>query len=113
MDWLEFDLGVAVDGETIDLAPPIVALIGAEGFDPSGFEGRGDDAEPFYLRLADGRFLALPVSRWVEFVPSANLGDVWVRTLDNLGNVGPRWNDVTFAKNRHSLYCFLSRDGTQ
>ena len=26
----------------------------------------------------------------VELVPSANLGDVWVRTLDNLANVGPR-----------------------
>ncbi len=68
MDWLELDLGVVVDGETIDLVPPIVALIGAEGFDPSGFEGRGDDAEPFYLRLADGRFLALPVSRLAPIV---------------------------------------------
>ena len=41
IDWLELDLGVVVDGETIDLVPPIVALIGAEGFDPSAFEGRG------------------------------------------------------------------------
>ena len=59
---------MVVDGETIDLVPPIVALIGAEGFDPSGFEGRGDDAEPFYLRLADGRFLALPVSRLAPII---------------------------------------------
>ncbi len=68
IDWLELDLGVVVDGETIDLVPPIVALIGADGFDPSSFEGRGDDAEPFYLRLADGRFLALPASRLAPIV---------------------------------------------
>ena len=68
IDWLELDLGVVVDGETIDLVPPIVALIGAEGFDPGAFEGRGDDTEPLYLRLADGRFLALPASRLAPIV---------------------------------------------
>jgi superfamily II DNA or RNA helicase len=68
VDWLELDLGVVVDGETIDLVPPIVALIGADGFDPSAFERRDDDTEPFYLRLADGRFLALPASRLAPIV---------------------------------------------
>lgn len=68
VDWLELDLGVVVDGETIDLVPPVLALIVAEGFDPSAFESRVDDAEPFYLRLSDGRFLALPVVRVAPIV---------------------------------------------
>lgn len=68
VDWLELDLGVVVDGETIDLVPPIVALIGADGFDPGAFESRDDDTEPFYLRLPDGRFLALPASRLAPIV---------------------------------------------
>ena len=38
VDWLELDLGVVIDGETIDLVPPIVALISAESFDISAFE---------------------------------------------------------------------------
>jgi len=51
------------------------------------------------------RFLRVPAvaiarnpPRWAKLVPSANLGDVWVRTLDNLANVGPRWQRCHIRK---------------
>ena len=63
VDWLELDLGVVIDGETIDLVAPIVALISSEDFDRSAFNEAGDEGEPFYLRLSDGRFVDLPKAR--------------------------------------------------
>jgi superfamily II DNA or RNA helicase len=68
IDWLELDIGVAIDGETIDLIAPIVAMISAAPFDPRIFDGEADDDAPFYLPLADGRFLALPRVRLAPIV---------------------------------------------
>ncbi len=68
IDWLELDLGVTVDGERIDLVGPIVALIGVPDFDLVAFEQRADDDDPYYLRLPDGRFLALPIQRLAPIV---------------------------------------------
>ncbi len=65
-DWLELDLGVTIDGEMIDLIGPIVTMIGAVDFDPQTFDVEPDDDTPFYLPLADGRFLAMP---WIRLVP--------------------------------------------
>lgn len=67
IDWLELDLGVTVDGEAVDLVQPIVAMIGAPNFDRRIFAESEDD-EPIYLRLADGRFLALPKARLAPVV---------------------------------------------
>ena len=68
VDWLELDLGVVVDGETIDLVKPIVALIGSEDFEPTGLTEGAGEGEPFFLRLADGRRLALPKARLAPIV---------------------------------------------
>lgn len=74
IDWLELDLGVTIDGETIDLVQPIAAMIGAPDFDRQIFArseqvfAEGEDDEPVYLRLADGRFLALPRARIAPIV---------------------------------------------
>jgi superfamily II DNA or RNA helicase len=73
IDWLELDLGVVIDGETIDLVAPIVALIGTRSFDPGvlhqgAFGGSEGYGEPFYLPLPDGRFLAMPAARLAPIV---------------------------------------------
>ena len=67
VDWLELDLGVTIDGETIDLVQPIVAMIRAPEFNRAILADREED-EAFYLRLADGRFLALPKTRLAAIV---------------------------------------------
>lgn len=61
IDWLELHLGVAVDGERIDLVGPIVAMIGQPGFDET-LEAAAEGAAA-YLPLGDGRVVALPASR--------------------------------------------------
>jgi superfamily II DNA or RNA helicase len=68
IDWLELDLGVTIDGETIDLLQPIAAMIGAPDFDRQVLAESEDDGEPIYLRLADGRFLALPKARLAPII---------------------------------------------
>lgn len=68
IDWLELDLGVTIDGEIIDLVQPIAAMIAAPGFDARHFVEFEDDGEPFYLQIADGRFLALPKARLAPIV---------------------------------------------
>ena len=68
IDWLELELGVTIDGETIDLVQPIAAMIGAPDFDRRIFAVGENDDEPFYLGLADGRFLALPRARIAPIV---------------------------------------------
>ena len=68
VDWLELDLGVSVDGETIDLVEPIISLIAAPHFDIDNFVQSEGESEPFYLRLADGRFLTLSKARIAPFI---------------------------------------------
>ena len=48
IDWLELDLGVVVDGETIDLVQPIVAMIGAK-VSIQRLRPSRRRCEPFYL----------------------------------------------------------------
>jgi SNF2 family DNA or RNA helicase len=57
-----------IDGEAIDLVGPIVSLIGAPNFDIDNFAKIESDNEPFYMRLSDGRFLALPKARLAPIV---------------------------------------------
>ena len=68
IDWLELDLGVTIDGETINLVQPIAAMIGAPGFDIRLFAELEDDGEPLYLEIAAGRFLALPKARLAPII---------------------------------------------
>ena len=62
LDWLDLDLGVVVDGETIDLVEPLVRLIAA-GAAPLDAGLTQDADAALYLPLADGRILALPMAR--------------------------------------------------
>jgi hypothetical protein len=61
IDWFELDLGVVVDGERIDLVPPLLTLI-AQG---NGREliAHHPDEEPLLVPLADGRLLRLAIAR--------------------------------------------------
>jgi len=69
VDWLELDLGVTIDGEVFDLVKPIVAMIETPDFDRALFStGAEDDGDVVYLRLSDGRFLALPKARLAPIV---------------------------------------------
>jgi superfamily II DNA or RNA helicase len=64
IDWLELDLGVVLDGETVDLVPALVALILSPAFEATLDSLQTDDEDlPFYLPLNDGRVLGLPAAR--------------------------------------------------
>ena len=67
VDWFELDLGVTIDGERFDLVEPISRLLAEPDFDPSSLSAL-DDEDPIYLRLADGRNLALPASRLAPII---------------------------------------------
>jgi superfamily II DNA or RNA helicase len=60
IDWLELHLGVAVDGEQIDLVPALIRLIGRP--EAAALVEGGDD-KPFVLPLLDGRMLSIPIAR--------------------------------------------------
>ena len=63
MDWFELDLGVVIDGERVDLTQAILAAIAAPGFSAKSTAEPANPDAAFYLRLADGRMLALPAAR--------------------------------------------------
>jgi superfamily II DNA or RNA helicase len=67
IDWFELDLGIMVDGERVDLVPAILKLIDDPSFDPTdAADGSDDDLDgdrPIFLKLADGRILAMPHAR--------------------------------------------------
>ena len=64
VDWLELHLGVIVEGERVDLIEPLVALIGSSGLSPGLLDSsEADIHETFFLPLADGRVLAMPLAR--------------------------------------------------
>ena len=52
-----------VDGERLDLIPPIIAMIAGSHFDARTLSAPADDAAPIYVPLADGRVLAMPAAR--------------------------------------------------
>jgi len=65
IDWFEFDLGVIVGDERIDLVPPLLTLLHRPGT-PEMIRAMRDNettnARPLILTLADGRRLALDVA---------------------------------------------------
>ena len=64
IDWLELELGVEVDGQRVDLVPALLALIRSGKADQlRAPEAESDETTPLMLRLANGRFLAIPLAR--------------------------------------------------
>jgi hypothetical protein len=59
IDWLELDLGVIVDGERLDLVPALLPML-HDPFLERGKATPGDDDPPIFLRLGDGRVVAVP-----------------------------------------------------
>ena len=64
IDWLELELDVEVDGQRVDLVPALLALIRSGKADQlRAPEVESDETTPLMLRLANGRFLAIPLAR--------------------------------------------------
>ncbi|HVY16398.1 MAG TPA: DEAD/DEAH box helicase, partial [Rhodopila sp.] len=60
IDWLELNLGVHIDGQRVDLVPPLLKLIAKP---ETALLMEGQDSKPFVLPLPDGRMLSLPMAR--------------------------------------------------
>ena len=85
-DWFELDLGIEIDGERIDIVGPLVTLMG--GFHRPMTDltpGEGEEDEPLYLPLADGRVLAIPASRLLPIV--AAITELALGGLDSAGRL--------------------------
>ena len=63
IDWLELHLGVTIDGEQVDLVPPLVKLLAAIKGDLRAAIAEAPDEAAFTLPLSDGRLLSLPLGR--------------------------------------------------
>ncbi|MDP2827617.1 MAG: DEAD/DEAH box helicase [Sulfuricellaceae bacterium] len=63
-DWFGLELGIKVEGQAVNLAPILIDLIRnfPEEMTPANLEKLSDD-EVFMGNMADGRMIALPVSR--------------------------------------------------
>jgi superfamily II DNA or RNA helicase len=63
IDWLEFGVGMVIDGERLDLIEPIVKLIASKGWNPetSTYASMGD--APVFVPLGGGRFIPIKASR--------------------------------------------------
>jgi superfamily II DNA or RNA helicase len=60
IDWLELNLGVMVNGQRVDLVPPLLRLL-AKPDTAALMEGLDD--KPFIVPLNDGRLLSLPLEQ--------------------------------------------------
>ena len=60
IDWLELNLGVHIDGQRVDLIPPLLKLIARP---EATLMAEGPDTKPIILPLPDGRMLSLPLAR--------------------------------------------------
>ena len=86
IDWFELDLGVEIDGERIDLVGPLVALIARSDAMATDLAfGDGDEDEPVYLPLADGRVLAIPAARLLPI--AAAIAALALGGLDSTGRL--------------------------
>ncbi len=92
VDWLDLHLGVIVEGERVDLIEPLVALIRSSGLSPGLLDSsEADINETFFLPLADGRVLAMPLARLrpmvdamrdLAFGPDRAAGALRLSTID-------------------------------
>ena len=65
IDWFEFDVGISVDGERINLLPQIIDLLKAvpDDADSDFFDLEDGDRQTLFVALDDGRLLPLPYAR--------------------------------------------------
>ena len=65
IDWFEFDVGIAVDGQRVNLLPQIIALLKAAPDDADGdfFEIDEGDSRTLFVTLDDGRLLPIPYAK--------------------------------------------------
>jgi superfamily II DNA or RNA helicase len=65
IDWFEFDVGISVDGERINLLPQIIDLLRAAPDDAEAdfFELDDGDRQTLFISLDDGRLLPLPYAK--------------------------------------------------
>lgn len=65
IDWFEFDVGIAVDGQRINLLPQIIDLLRAvpDDADSDFFDLEDGDRQTLFVSLDDGRLLPLPYAR--------------------------------------------------
>jgi superfamily II DNA or RNA helicase len=65
IDWFEFDVGVAVDGQRVNLLPLIIDLLKAapDDADSDFFDLEDGDRQTLFVALDDGRLLPLPYAR--------------------------------------------------
>ena len=86
IDWFELDLGIEIDGERIDIVGPLVTLMsGSHGGLTDFTLGEGEEDEPLYLPLADGRVLAIPASRLLPI--AAAITELALGGLDSAGRL--------------------------
>jgi len=60
IDWLELNLGVQIDGQRVDLVPPLLKLLARP---EAALLAEQPDSKPLILPLPDGRILSLPMAR--------------------------------------------------
>jgi superfamily II DNA or RNA helicase len=65
IDWFEFDVGISVDGQRVNLLPQIIALLKAapEDAEDDFFELDDGDRQTLFVTLDDGRLLPLPYAK--------------------------------------------------
>jgi superfamily II DNA or RNA helicase len=65
IDWFEFDVGIAVDGQRVNLLPHIVDLLKGvpEDVDSDFFNLEDGEPQTLFVSLDDGRLLPLPYAR--------------------------------------------------
>ncbi len=65
IDWFEFDVGVSVDGQRINVLPQIIDLLKAapDDADSDFFDLEDGDQQTLFVALDDGRLLPLPYAR--------------------------------------------------
>ena len=65
IDWFEFDVGVSVDGQRINVLPQIIHLLKAapDDADSDFFDLEEGDHQTLFVALEDGRLLPLPYAR--------------------------------------------------
>ncbi len=68
VDWFELGMGIQVEGEKLDIAPLLAQLVLNDGLDPSAASVLAEDNDDIYVRLADGRHLALAARRYLPVI---------------------------------------------
>jgi superfamily II DNA or RNA helicase len=68
MDWFELGMGVQVDGERLDLGPLLADLVLNERLDPKSVSASAQDGDDLFIKLKDGRHLALAAKRFLPLI---------------------------------------------